>query len=248
MTESEFDFITDRLSGFTEYLYYHVMGEPLTHPLLPSFVRLASSKGYKSVITTNGTLLDRIGDSLIAAGVYKVNISVHSFEGENDGEYRQYISTCLDFADKASAAGVLVILRLWNKGYDNGRNADTERLMKERFKGEEWKRVSNGARIRHKLHLEYGERFSWPDPNAHDNGERVFCYGLCDHFSVLCDGTVVPCCLDRNGELALGNIFSEELRDILVSSRAENIRNGFGERNVKEELCRKCGYAHSKFS
>lgn len=248
MTEQEFDSITDKISGLTEYLYYHVMGEPLTHPLLPSFIRLASSKGYKSVITTNGTLLDLVGDSLISAGVYKVNISVHSFENGDYGEYRQYINKCLDFADKASAAGVLVILRLWNNGYDNGRNTDTELLMRERFRGEEWKSVSNGARIRHKLHLEYGERFSWPDRGACDNGENVFCYGLYDHFSVLCDGTVVPCCLDRNGELALGNIFSEEIKDILLSERAQNIRDGFKERNAVEELCKKCGYAHDKFS
>lgn len=248
MTEQEFDIITDRLSGFTEHLYYHVMGEPLTHPLLPSFIRLASSKGYKSVITTNGTLLDSVGDALISAGVYKVNISVHSFEDGDDADYRRYITQCLDFADRASEAGVLVILRLWNNGYDNGRNADIEKLMRERFCGEEWKAVSNGARIRHKLHLEYGERFSWPDLNACDSGEHVFCYGLYDHFSVLCDGTVVPCCLDRNGELALGNIFSDELDGILSSRRAENIREGFRKRSAKEELCRKCGYAHSKFS
>lgn len=243
MTEAEFDLITDKLRVSTDYIYYHLMGEPTTHPLLPRFIEIARGKGYKSVVTTNGTLLNKVGDRLIDAGVYKVNISVHSFEGDDEREYDRYISTCLDFADKASRAGVLVILRLWNSGHDGGRNEDILSLMKERFADGEWKQVANGARIRHRLHLEYGERFSWPDMEAEDGGARVFCYGLSDHFSVLCDGSVVPCCLDRNGELCLGNIFSQEIFDILFSNRAKSIREGFEKNTASEELCRRCGYA-----
>lgn len=247
MTEAEFECITDKLLGVTEYVYYHLMGEPTTHPLLPRFIAIAAGKGYKSVVTTNGTLLGKVGDALIESGVYKVNISVHSFEGEDNGQYREYLDTCLDFADKASRAGVLVILRLWNEGRDGGRNADILRIMKERFADGEWKAASNGARIRHRLHLEYGERFDWPDAQAKDGGDGVFCYGLSNHFSVLCDGTVVPCCLDRNGDIALGNVFDGDINEILSSKRATDIREGFRRRCASEELCRKCGYARQKF-
>ena len=243
MTVEEFSTVTDKLAGVTEYIYYHLMGEPLTHPELPRFVRIAKDKGYKSAITTNGTLLDRAGDALIDAGVYKVNVSVHSFEGGSDTEYCKYIDTCMDFADRASRAGVLVVLRLWNNGHDGGMNEVTLSRLKERFADGEWKLGSRGARIRHKLHLEYGDRFAWPDMNAEDGGSDVFCYGLADHFSVLCDGTVVPCCLDRNGELALGNIFKSDICDILASERAMRIKEGFACRTASEELCRKCGYA-----
>ena len=98
MSLSEFDTVTDRLLGVTEYLYYHVMGEPLTHPDLPDFIRLAKEKGFKSAITTNGTLLSRRGKELIDAGVYKVNISVHSFEdGEDSAAHGRYLDGILDF-------------------------------------------------------------------------------------------------------------------------------------------------------
>lgn len=247
MTEAEFDAITDKLRGVTEYLYYHLMGEPTTHPLLPKFIGIAAEKGYKSVVTTNGTLLGKVGDALIASGIYKVNISMHSFEGDDVEEYRKYIDTCLDFADRASSKGILVILRLWNEGYDGGKNSDILRIMKERFADGEWKSAANGARIRHRLHLEYGERFAWPDMGAEDTGEDVFCRGLFDHFSILCDGTVVPCCLDRNGDIALGNIFNGDINEMLLSSRATAIREGFKKRTVSEELCRRCGYARQKF-
>lgn len=242
MSMEEFKKVIDSLSGITEYIYYHLMGEPLTHPLLPEFIKYANEKGFHSAITTNGTLLEKRGDELIDAGVYKVNISVHSFEEGTTEEYVSYINDCLDFADKASSAGVLVILRLWNKGYDEGRNVSTIDMIKERF-GSDWSTSPRGARIRNKLHLEYGDRFDWPDMKAEDMGDEVFCYALKDHFSILSDGRVVPCCLDREGELTLGNVFTDELSEILSSERAKKIAEGFSKRHAAEELCRKCGYA-----
>ena len=243
MSAEDFGVITDKLSGLTEYLYYHVMGEPLTHPLLPTFIEIAARKGYRSVVTTNGTLLARVGDRLIDSGVYKVNISVHSFEGDSKEALGEYVGTCLDFADKASRRGVLVILRLWNNGFDEGRNQEILRLAKNRFCDGEWVSEPRGVRIRHRLHLEFGDRFAWPDMGEDDGGDEVFCYGLSDHFSVLCDGTVVPCCLDRNGDMSLGNILNEDIKDILLSKRAVNICEGFKKRVATEELCHRCGYA-----
>ena len=242
MTETEFDTVTDKLKGVTKYVYYHVMGEPTTHPQLHKFIKIANSKGFKSAVTTNGTLLEKVGDQLIESGVYKVNVSVHSFEDGSNEEYESYLNSCFDFADKASKAGVLVILRLWNKGGDEKYNSDIESRLQERFPFE-WKRSDRGARLRDKLHIEYGERFVWPDMNEEEIGEKVFCYGLNDHFAILCDGTVVPCCLDHEGDIPLGNVFTSEIPEILGCGRAEAIRNGFGKRTASEELCRKCGYA-----
>ena len=251
MSLSEFDTVTNRLQGVTEYLYYHVMGEPLTHPDLPHFIRLATAKGFKSAITTNGTLLPARGQELIDAGVYKVNISVHSFEDGDDGEsHGKYLDGILDFADEASRQGVLTVLRLWNlDGHGEalgGNNTRTLDYLRARFPdgGDvPWKFSPRGARIRDKLHLEYGDRFEWPDQTAEDRGNAVFCYGLKDHFAILCDGRVVPCCLDREGVITLGNVFDTPVEEILTSPRAEAMRAGFQRRCATEELCRRCGYA-----
>ena len=101
------------------------------------------------------------------------------------------------------------------------------------------------TRIKNKLHLEYGDRFEWPDMSAEYKGDKVFCYGLRDQFGVLSDGRVVPCCLDHDGDITLGNILEEgaSFDEILSSDRAEKIRNGFSNRCAAEELCRRCGYA-----
>ena len=243
LSMEEFKRIVDKLKGVTKYLYLHVMGEPLTHPLLPEFIRYASQEGFKVSITTNGTLLSRRAEELLSSGVYKINISIHSFEEGSNEEYEQYIRSCAEFADKASKAGILTVFRLWNKGYDEGRNINTLRLLQEFFNHDEWVQGGKGLRIRNKLHLEYGERFEWPDMEKEDRGTSVYCYGLKDHFAVLCDGSVVPCCLDREGEITLGNIFEENIDSILFCERAEKMKQGFRCRNATEELCRKCGYA-----
>ncbi len=242
MTEAEFTEIIASIAPVTDYLYYHVMGEPLTHPLLPRFIKIAGEHGLKSAVTTNGSLLAQRGNELISSGVYKVNISLHSFEQGTEQEHEKYVRECLDFAERASAGGILTVLRLWNGGVADTKNDLTERMIKEKF-GSPEQVSTRGARLRKKLHLEYADRFVWPDTGATEGGENVFCYGLSDHFGILCDGTVIPCCLDHDGDIPLGNIFKEPLADILNGERALKIKDGFKCKKAVEELCRKCGYA-----
>ena len=100
-----------------------------------------------------------------------------------------------------------------------------------------------GTQIDQRVYLEYGDKFDWPDLSAPDGGERAFCHGLRDQVGVLCDGTVVPCCLDHDGDIALGNLFETTLEEIWETPRAKAIYQGFAQKKAAEELCRKCGYA-----
>lgn len=242
MTREAFSAVLKQLAGKTSYIYYHLMGEPLTHPLLPEFLRMAAGKGFRSVITTNGTLLRERGEAILAAGVHKVNISLHSFEKDDLQAYRSYLHQIVSFIHAALNAGTIVSLRLWNKGYDQGRNDTVLQLLHKAFP-RQWTQNSRGYRICDKLYLEWGERFQWPDKEAADQGQQVFCYGMQDHFGILCDGSVVPCCLDSDGVIALGNVFREDLSEILSSPRAVALAQGFACRTATEDLCRRCGYA-----
>ena len=242
MSTEEFSFILSALADKTKYIYYHLMGEPLTHPQLHEFIKMAGERGFKSVVTTNGTLLKKSGEELLSAGLYKVNLSVHSFEGGNDDEHLKYIRELAEFSEKAAKEGTIVVFRMWNKGFDCGRNETTFNLLKELIQGE-WAENTRGIRIRDKIHIEWGERFEWPDSEAEIKGDRFFCYGLKDHFGILSDGTVVPCCLDSDGIINLGNVFTESLDSILDSDRAKAIADGFAKGETSEDLCKRCGYA-----
>ncbi len=242
MSTEEFSFSLSALTDKTKYIYYHLMGEPLTHPQLHEFIKMAGERGFKSVVTTNGTLLKKSGEELLSAGLYKINLSVHSFEGGNDAAHLRYIRELAEFSEKAAKEGTIVVFRMWNNGFDAGRNETTFNLLKELIQGE-WAENTRGIRIRDKIHIEWGERFEWPDSEAEIKGDKFFCYGLKDHFGILSDGTVVPCCLDSDGIINLGNVFIESLDTILNSDRAKAIADGFAKGETSEDLCKRCGYA-----
>ena len=242
MTKEEFSRVLEQLTGKTQYIYYHLMGEPLTHPLLPELMVMAKERGFRSVLTTNGTLLHKRGEELLRAGLHKVSISLHSFEKDDENAQREYVRQTAEFADAAAKVGTLVSFRLWNRGADDGHNDLTEQCLREELPGD-WQENSRGYRIRDKIFLEWGDRFGWPDKNGEDQGDRVFCYGLRDHFGILCDGTVVPCCLDSDGVIDLGNVFTEDLTEILASPRATAMVEGFSCRKATEALCHRCPYA-----
>ena len=199
----------------------------------------------KVCITTNGTLLEKRSDELLAAGsLHKISVSLHSFEG-NDGADEQelaYLEQVWDFAEKAAKKGVIVALRLWNDGGADARNGEILDFLRART-GNDWPEMRNGSfLLRDHLYLERAGKFEWPDLSANESGAQ-FCYGLRDQLGVLCDGTVVPCCLDHEGDIPLGNLFTQPLAEILESPRACALREGFSQRRPAEELCRRCGFA-----
>lgn len=243
MTEEEFALLLPKLRPWTDFLYFHLMGEPLCHPKLERFLELAGQAGFRVILTTNGTLLPKKQDMLLASpALHKVNISLHAFEANDLAmPFSQYLRQCFAFG-QAAGGEKLVVYRLWNEGGANQRNQEILSALEEAFP-KPWTAESRGTRLANRTYLEMGEKFDWPDLNAPEQGERVFCYGLRDQIGVLVDGTVVPCCLDHEGDLALGNLFCQSMEEILSSPRAQAIQEGFRNRQAPEELCRKCGYA-----
>ena len=195
------------------------------------------------MLTTNGTLLEKMQDVLLGApALHKVNISLHAFEANVGGKsLEDYVRSCLEFG-KAAAGRKIVVYRLWNQGGQDALNGQILEQMHAAFP-REWEQKRQGIQMAERTFLEYGDKFDWPDLTAQEGSSNVFCYGLRDQLGVLCDGTVVPCCLDHEGDLALGNAFSQELEEILNSPRAKAIYDGFSHREAMEPLCRRCGYA-----
>lgn len=243
MTEEEFSSLLPKLQPYTDFLYFHLMGEPLCHPKLEKFLSLAGDAGFKVILTTNGTLLQKQQEILLTSpGLHKLNISLHAFEANDlSVPFEEYLRGCFAFG-KAAEGSKIIVYRLWNQGGADEKNAEILAAM-ERFFPKPWAEDRRGIRIGEKIFLEYGDKFDWPDLSAQDGGEHVFCYGLRDQIGVLCDGTVVPCCLDHEGDLALGNLHRQTLEEILESPRTKAIIEGFRNKKAAEELCRKCGYA-----
>lgn len=243
MSVAEFQSILPKLQPWTDYLYFHIMGEPLCHPHLEDFLLLAGQAGFRVILTTNGTLLASRQNMLLqAAALHKVNISLHAFEANDLAvPFSQYLEDCIVFGQAANGKPI-VSFRLWNNG---GQNLQNDEILTQLHHGfpDPWVTESRGIRLSNRVYLEYGDKFDWPDLTAVDYGDRVFCYGLRDQIGILCDGTVVPCCLDHEGDIPLGNIFQQDMAQILNTPRAHAIQHGFQTGKACEALCRHCGYA-----
>jgi radical SAM protein with 4Fe4S-binding SPASM domain len=246
MTSAEFREIARKLHHQTSYLYLHVMGEPLLHPQLRELCAIADEYGHRVCLTTNAVLLPQRGAQLLTVpNLHKVSLSLHSFEGNGGGDLEGYLTACWTFAAAAAQGGILVALRLWNGGGAESYNETIFNFLSDKL-GRSVPDIPPDVRgnrtLRKNLFLEQAGKFDWPDTTAPESGVQ-FCHGLRDQLGVLADGTVVPCCLDHNGDLALGNLLTQELSDILASPRAKSIYQGFSRRMPTEELCRRCGYA-----
>ena len=247
LSPEEFHTLASRLAGHTEYLYLHVMGEPLLHPRLAEILDIAAELGFKICLTTNGTLLDRALPTLLSARkLHKISVSLHSFEGNTGAEDLDgYVARCTQACRALADSGVICALRLWNEGGKNEKNAQIFALLSrelEKNVAEIPLDVRGNRKLDRRLYLESAEKFDWPDMGAAEAGTE-FCLGLRQQVAVLCDGTVVPCCLDGEGHIPLGNLFTQDFEAILASPRARAMVEGFSRRCPTEELCRRCGYA-----
>lgn len=259
MDVERFKIIIDKIKEYTNHIYFHLMGEPFLNKNLEGFLKIAKEANLNVNITTNGTLINNVKDIIINSNsIRQINISLHSFEAnDNNINFNEYLNSILDFVNLANEKiDTICSLRLWNIDTeelkaDNNLNIEIIKLIEEKlnvdFSIKDALLEKRGIKLKNKVYLNMAEKFSWPDSNINLISEEVFCYGLRDQIGILVDGTVVPCCLDSEGKINLGNIFNEDFEDIINSERAKNIYDGFSKRKAVEELCKRCGYAKKNF-
>lgn len=260
LSEEEFDLLTDRVRGKVCFLYFHLMGEPLLHPLLPQFVTMAREKGFKTVLTSNGTLLHR-AMALLDTLPHKIQLSLHSHESNARGELSEYMDQVMRFSTQAAGKGTCMVLRLWNQGGMDRENEEVMRLI-EKYVPKPCKERPDGFRLCDNLYLEFDRKFEWPggggkaasdesdgkqeesdgklEASPSKSKQEYFCKALIKQIGVLSDGSLVPCCLDHDGDVILGNLFHQSLEEILASPRAQALVEGFRHHAATEPLCQSC--------
>ncbi|MBO5677858.1 MAG: SPASM domain-containing protein [Bacteroidaceae bacterium] len=243
LSHEEFETLTNKLIGKIKFLYFHLMGEPFLHPLLPLFIESARNKGFIPILTTNGTLL-KDAHEIIKARPHKIQISLQAHEGNLKENTEEYITQVMHFSKAAAEKGIIIVLRLWNEGggYDSN-NPELLRLMAQHIPTP-WIERPDGWKVTDLIYLETDSTFEWPDAErAPYEQSEAFCHALRNQIGVLVDGTVVPCCLDSQGAINLGNLHHQSLDEILSSPRARNLYDSFSRHQTSEPLCQTCGYA-----
>ena len=238
----EFKTIIDKIKDYTDYVYFHVQGEPLLHKNLKEFLDICEKNNIKVNITTNGTLINKYVEIFNSSkSLRQINISLHS-ENNKDNYLDEVFNSC-----KKISSNIFISYRIWNLNTlkPTKELVDVIDKLAEHYNlDEEIKNkllTDKSIKIDINRFVDKDNLFEWPDMNnsVETNGK---CYGLSTHIGILSDGTVVPCCLDANGVINLGNIFNESLEDILNKKISTDIVEGFKNNKAVHPLCRKCDF------
>ncbi len=253
MPPEMFNRIADQIAPLTNLVSFHLMGDPLLHPRISELVDICTKKNLKIFLVTNGALLTpEKSRLLLTPAFYQVNFSLHSFYDNFSGrDPTEYLEKIFNFTESAMAVrpDLYINYRLWNLNDVHGSNTDNSEMLKRacaRFDAQLPSsidlRKTKSIRLKNRLYLHLDTEFAWPSLDLDVLGTAGRCHGLSTHFGILVDGTVVPCCLDKEAGIPLGNIADQPIEEILASERATKILEGFRNRKLIESLCQRCQY------
>ena len=241
MTLEEYDIILKKIKDYTNYIYLHVKGESLLHPNIIEFIKQADRYNLKVNLTTNGTLFGKYAIELgKCSNLNKINFSLHS-----ENKKRNYFENIFDNI-KYLSDNTTVIYRLWtlkNNELDDKSTKIVNKIKKyyelspeivEKIK------IEKNIKIKPTIYVDKDNCFEWPKIN--DNKSCGYCYALKTQIAILVDGTVVPCCLDSDGIINLGNIFKDEINNIINSEKYKKLQKSFQDRKPEELLCQSCTF------
>lgn len=242
MSIAEFEHVLSQTEKLTKYIYLHVQGEPLLHPDLNQIMAITEKHACHVQLVTNALSLKEHMDLSSYKALRKISFSLQSIE-YHDKDVHDFMEPVLQFIEQASANGhPYCELRFWRDDQmELPRTGQCLKLIKDRYPCEESGRKNN-FRILPGVYVDHSNPFTWPDPDETAETERGTCLGGVEQLAVLSDGTVIPCCLDGDGMINLGNLFTESLDQILNSERYLNLTDGFRKDQLSESLCRKCTF------
>lgn len=230
ITIDEFNILLDKLKDHTNYLYFHMLGEPLLHKNINELIDIAFNKNFNINITTNGYLIKKIKTK----NIRQINISLHSYNEKYNKTLDEYLE---DIFDKINdLKDTYISYRLWTN------TLYKEEIIKKLSDKYNVKIKNENIKLANNIYLNFDEEFIWPNLSNEYYSEVGSCNAINNHIGILVDGTVVPCCLDTEGIIKLGNIYDENLEDIINSERYQNMANNFKNNKRCELLCRKCSF------
>ena len=240
MTVDEFEYIIKQIRKYTDLVCLHVKGEPLMHPELKNILKVLEKYNLKANITTNGTLIKKTFNVLKESkAVRQINFSIHSLT-QNDNIKAEYLEDIFNSAEILSKVKI-ISYRLWNDETNTDILKKIEEFynisnLKERLKEKDFYKIKNNVFINKDL------EFTWPNNSGSVINKEGRCLALKEQIAILVDGTVVPCCLDNNGDIPLGNIFKEEFDKILEKDLTKKIKENFKNKVITCDICKTCGF------
>lgn len=271
MSVEKFGIIAKKVAGVGRIYTFHLLGDPLVLPNLKDFVRIANAHKMTLELTTSGFYMSEKNTQLLleSENIRQINLSLMAFLAQKKLNLNEYFAPILRFLHLhlAQNSQSFVNLRLWNLGANFTppfENNAIYSLLEREFNTKIQKNAPKN-RLENRIILHQSELFCWAGTKADDLGvQKEFvdlqgeknalkvpcakgsCHALRKQIGILSDGTVVPCCMDTSGVMGLGNLFTQELSEILASKRAVAMKKGFERGEFTEKLCQQCEFGRQK--
>lgn len=245
MTIEQFESIINKIHNHTNLVCLHVKGEPLLHNNLDSILKILEKYNLKTNITTNGTLIKEKKEILKKSkSIRQINISIHSIT-QNKISNKKYLKDIFESVEELQDK--IISYRLWNLKSikENDVNINIIKELEDYYKIDNLKNnliKKDSYKIKENLFINQDVEFTWPNINNNPIIEKGRCLALKEQIAILVDGTVVPCCLDNEGDIPLGNIFNESLEQILNKEKSITIKKNFENSIITCKLCKTCGF------
>lgn len=250
MDLDDFEAILAQVAPLAEIVCLHLMGEPLAHPKFLQILEICEKYDTQIDLTTNGILIKKYSESLVHSKcIRQVNFSLQAFKDNfPNRDINPYLKPIFEFVKLAHATKPALYsnFRLWNQQSNDADNEDIFSKIEEYFEVTINRNIEVGAikskNIWNRLYLHFDSRFEWPSFLLPHQGTQGRCHGAVNHIGIHADGSVVPCCLDKNAAIRLGNVKEQSLSDILNGERFINMRNGFLNGVLVEDFCQHCTF------
>jgi radical SAM protein with 4Fe4S-binding SPASM domain len=250
MDLTEFEAVLKEVAPLAEIVCLHLLGEPLAHPRFSEILDICERYNTQIDLTTNGILIKRYSERIISSRcIRQVNFSLQAFKDNfPDRDLDPFLLPIFEFAKSSHELrpALYTNFRLWNQQSNDSDNEDVFLKIESYFNLKINRNVETGAikskKIWNRLYLHFDSRFEWPSFSLPYQGTRGRCHGAVNHIGIHADGTVVPCCLDKNGTISLGNVKEQSLHDILNSERFIKMRDGFLNGVLVETFCQHCSF------
>lgn len=254
LTSDQFRKILREVVPHTDQVCLHLMGEPLAHPEFEKILQICNEEKAVIHLTTNGTFLGKFSfDTFLKAPCLRqINFSLHSFKDNYpDKDIRPYLFDILQFSKEAlvQRPELYINYRLWNLSNTTGSKVENQEIIDhitEFFQISVNERVdvalNKSKNLLGRIYFHFDTRFDWPSFNDPIRSEHGFCHALSQQIGIHADGTVVPCCFDKEAGIPLGNVLEQSFEEVLNSPRLKKIREGFQKHKLVEDLCQRCTY------
>ncbi|GAA7511895.1 radical SAM/SPASM domain-containing protein [Helicobacter pylori] len=243
-----FEKVCKEAAPLTPIITLHVLGDPCKLKNLNRYLNAAKRFSLKVDLVTSGAYLHNF-ETLLQDAIYQISISLDAgLDNHNKLNQHRYIQKILEFCRYKCEKNSEVFLNLRIQDGTLDKHQNLIKPFLESFECVSLEGLKSQSRVRlfKKSFLNIQKTFKWPNLNAQNplnqESKIPYCYGLIKQIAILSNGVVVPCCMDTQAHISLGDLNHTPLKNILNSQKAMAIKTHFLKGEALELLCKNCSY------